>query len=295
MGALMMEDFLRPIYEERASRNETLGVLLLEKTKANSPLTDHFDVILIILERNEGHHEPYKVEHYSFENKKVALHIIDENQFNIWLSNGLNRRLLFWVLNGTVLFERDKYIEELRDTLHIFPVENRKKKIGIEFAKLIRSCSIGKDLFQEKQYLDAYNEMVRALHHLARLSVIEHGFYPEVTVWKQVKQIEPEVYKLYLELIESTESIEMRVELLLLASEFAISSRARIGSAYIVDIMKSKNDPWTIAELMNEVRLKDLNLDLGLLLQYLVAKNIIHVINEKTNGNDINKRKYIVA
>lgn len=289
-----MEDLLLPIYEDRASRKETLGVLLLEKTKANSPLTDHFDVILIILEKNLDKHIPYYVEHYNFGDKKCALHIIDEDQFNTWLANGLNRRLLYWVLNGSVLFERSGYIEELRNTLHTFPVETRKKKIGMEFAKLIRCCSNGKDLYEGKQFLDAYNQMVHALHHLARLSVIEHGFYPEVTVWKQVKQIDPEVYKFYLELVESTESIEMRVELLLLASEFAISSRARIGSAFIIDIMKSKNDPWSIKELMEEARLKDFNLDLGLLLQYLVTKNIIQVIDEETNGKGIYHRKYRV-
>ncbi|WP_017754305.1 nucleotidyltransferase-like protein [Calidifontibacillus oryziterrae] len=291
-----MDELLRPIYEERVSRSETLGVLLLEKAKANSPLTDNFDTILIVIEKNMNDEGPmYEVEHYNIDEKKVAFHIINENQFNEWLANGSNRRLLYWVLDGTVLFERNQYIEALRNSILQFPVMFRKRKIVIEFAKLIRSWSNGKDLYERKQYLDAYNQMVLALHHLARLSVIEHGFYPEVTVWKQVKKIEPEVYKLYMELVESTETIEEKVELLLLASEFAISSRARIGSSFIVDIMKSKEEPWTIAELMQEKSLEDFNLDVGLLLQYLVSKNIVRVINEGTKSNNIYQRKYIVS
>ncbi|KMR35055.1 hypothetical protein EY05_14905, partial [Staphylococcus aureus] len=72
------------------------------------------------------------------------------------------------------------------------------------------------------QYLDAYNHVVHALHHLARLAIIENGFHPEITVWNQVKQIEPEIFKLYEELLTSEESIEKRLELLFLASDFLI-------------------------------------------------------------------------
>ena len=44
-----MEDILRPLYQERASKKETLGILLIEKRKTDSPVTDDLDAILFII------------------------------------------------------------------------------------------------------------------------------------------------------------------------------------------------------------------------------------------------------
>lgn len=290
-----MNDMLRPIYEEITGREDTLGVLILEKTKMNSPLTEQFDIMVIILKKNsETQATPYDIEHYEVKDKKVVVYIIEEKKFLEWLSEGNHRRYLLWVLNGRVLFDRDEYITKLRRRLREFPIDIRKKKIAIEFSKMIRCCSNGKELYEIEQYLDAYNQMVKALHHLARLAVIEHGFYPEVTVWNQVKKIEPEVYTLYMELVESNELLVKRVQLLLLALEFAASSRARIGSSYLIEVMKSKKGAWTISELVKEKKLKELTIDLGLLLQYLEAKNIIEIEKCESEAKSTNQRKYKV-
>ena len=77
--------------------------------------------------------------------------------------------------------------------------EKEQVKKGLEFAKLIRRYTDGRVLFENGHFLDAFNHIVHSLHHLARLEVIEQGFYPEATVWNQVKLIEPEIYKLYKE------------------------------------------------------------------------------------------------
>ncbi|KEF39255.1 hypothetical protein M670_01016 [Schinkia azotoformans MEV2011] len=290
-----MENILRPIFEAFEGREETLGILVLEKTKTNSPLTEQFDALIIVLvKNNETLDSVCNVEHYSIENNSIAVHIIAENNFLKWLPSGNYRRNLLRVINGQIVFDRDGYIANLKKNLFDNPIETRKKKIAIEFAKLIRCFSIGKELYEGNQYLDAFNQMVKALHHLARLSVIEHGFYPEITVWNQVKRIEPEVYALYLELVESSELIEKRVQLLLLAIEFAISSRARIGSSYLIEIMKSKRDAWTISELINEPKLRELTVDLGILLQYLYAKNIVQIETKEIEGQGIYQTQYKV-
>jgi hypothetical protein len=44
-----MKDILRPIYQERASQSNTLGVLMVEKRQKSSHTTDTFDVILLII------------------------------------------------------------------------------------------------------------------------------------------------------------------------------------------------------------------------------------------------------
>ena len=84
----------------------------------------------------------------------------------------------------------------------------------------------GKAFFENQHYLDAYNHIVHSLHHLARLAVIENGFHPEITVWNRVtKKLEPEIFKPYDELVNSQETLEKRLELLFLASEFLDSCK----------------------------------------------------------------------
>lgn len=287
-----MEDLLRPIYQERASNPDTLGVLLVEKMKENSPSTDNFDAILIVLVKGEM--TSWYVKHYQYTEQNAALHIVGESQLKQWLRLGTNRRSVEWVLDGKILFERNDYITKLRNELHDFPLEDRKQRIGVEFAKVIMRLTNGKDLYVEKQYLDSFNHLVHALHHLARLSVIDHGFHPEVTVWNQVKKIEPEIFKLYQELVESNEPIAKRIELILLASEVAVSTRARIGSSHLIEIMKTKSEPWTFAELKNHKEIKDYSLDLAILLDYLASKGIINVELEKTKSQDMFFRNYKV-
>ncbi|PMY00971.1 hypothetical protein C1Y18_34915, partial [Pseudomonas sp. MPR-R5A] len=88
-----------------------------------------------------------------------------------------------------------------------------------------------------------------SLHHLARLTIIENGFHPEVTVWNQVRQMEPEIMKLYEELVQSHEPLEKRLELLFLASEFLIHSRTRLGANHLLDILADK-EVWTIQDII---------------------------------------------
>ena len=91
--------------------------------------------------------------------------------------------------------------------------------------------------------------MVHSLHYLARLSIIEKGFHPEVTVWNQVRRIEPEIYKLYQELIESGEPTDKRVHLMILAVEHAISKRSRVQRSTFNHLMKESEEPWSFGDL----------------------------------------------
>ena len=75
-----MEDILRPIYQERASQSNTIGVLIIEKQQKKSPTTDTFDAVLLVIVKESDN--PLFVKHYSYENKKAALHIVTINQLN---------------------------------------------------------------------------------------------------------------------------------------------------------------------------------------------------------------------
>ncbi|WP_299512266.1 nucleotidyltransferase-like protein [uncultured Rummeliibacillus sp.] len=284
-----MEQLLRPIYQERASQPNTLGIIIVEKREDVSPITDTFDTVLLIVTKENK--VPVYTKHYTYENKKAAMHIITEKQLHKWLLVGTNKKLIDWILFGKIVFDRNEYISDLKQNLKDFPFYGRNIKMGIEFAKLIRHYLEGKVCFEETNFLDAYNHVVESLHHLARLAILDKGLYPEVTVWSQVKQIDPEIYKLYEELITSEESIEKRLELLFLASEFLIHSRTADGARHIISVM-SKKEYWTIQELHEQEELKNYSVDLEVFVEFLISKGYIFVEKVETKGNRIFHRYY---
>lgn len=269
-----MEHVLRPIYQERASHPNTLGVILATKRNDATNLTDTFDsVLLIVVKESE---KPITTKHYLDGESKMVMHIITECRLRKWLFRGSNKKLVDWIFFGKILFDRNEFLFKLRSELQEFPFGGRKFKSGIQFSKLIRRYLEGKEFFDRGEYLDAYSHIVESLHYLARLSVIDSGNYPEVTVWAQVKLIEPAVYKLYEELIMSNESLEKRLELLFLASEFMINNRAQDGAAHIVEVMLAK-ESWSIQELHDHPELSYYSTDLEVFVEYLVERGYILV------------------
>lgn len=286
-----MEALLRPIYQERASDPDTIGIISIEKREEVSPITDTFDSILLIVVLEAE--QPIFTKHYSYDDKKAAMHIVTEKQLRKWLLVGTNPKLVDWILNGRVVFDRNEYIEDLKKELDDFPINSRKVRMGIEFAKLSRRYMEGKVFFDQLNYLDAYNHIIDSLHHLARLAVFENGMHPEVMVWKQVKQLDPAIYKLYDELISSKESLEKRLELLFLASEFLIHSRTKDGAQHILEVLASK-DFWTIQEIHEQDELKKYSVDLEVFIEFLVDKRFILIEKQTTKSNEIMHRCYKV-
>lgn len=270
-----MEHILRPIYQERASQPDTLGVILINKREDASNITDTFDAVLLIIVKDADHSIYSK--HYTYGDSKMVMHILTEERLRKWIFIGSNKRLVDWIFYGKIMFDRNEFLFKLRSELQEFPFFGRKLKTGIQFAKLIRRYLEGKELFENGHHLDAYNHVVASLHHLGRLSIIDSGLYPEVTVWAQVKKIEPAIYKLYEELIMSNETLEKRLELLFLASEFLINSRTHDGAQHILETMLNKST-WTIQELHDQVELSYYSTDLEVFVEYLIEKN--HIIVE---------------
>lgn len=288
----MVEDILRPIYQERASQINTMGILMMEKREKTISITDNFDAVLLIIVKEAEH--PVSIKHYSYEDKQAAMHIVTKEQLDDWLLFGSNRKIVDWMYSGKIIFDRNEYLHHLRQQLSEFPEQERKLKKGLEFAKLIRRYSKGRAFFDKHHYLDAYNDVVHSLHHLARLTVIEKGFHPEITVWQQIKKLEPEIYKLYDELVNSDEDLQKRLELLFLASEFLIHSRIRIGSEHLIDVLKTK-EYWSFNEILTHTELKLYSVDLEVLIEYLIEKHTIKVVNVETKGQGIYHRYYKVS
>ena len=286
-----MEHVLRPIYQERASHPNTLGVILTNKRHDATTLTDTFDSVLLIVVKDGEN--PITTKHYLYGESKMVMHIVTENRLRKWLFRGSNKKLVDWIFFGKVLFDRNEFLFKLRSELQEFPFNGRKFKSGIQFSKLIRRYLEGKEFFERGEYLDAYSHVVDSLHHLGRLSVIDSGNYPEVTVWGQVKLIEPAIYKLYEELIMSNESIKKRLELLFLASEFMINNRTQDGAEHIVEVMLAQ-DTWTIQELHDHPELSYYSTDLEVFVEYLIEKGYILVEPVVAKNEMVFHRQYKV-
>ena len=75
-------------------------------------------------------------------------------------------------------------------------------------------------------------------------------------------------------LVSSEESLEKRLELLFLASEFLIHSRIKDGAQHIVEVLSTK-DFWTIQEIHEQEELKNYSVDLEVFIEFLVDKRFI--------------------
>jgi uncharacterized protein (UPF0332 family) len=288
-----MERFLRPIYQEHASDANTLGIILMERTKSNSPVTEDFDGILLIIVQNAE--QEWQAKHYEFEDERsAAVHIVTESVLMKWIDTSGYRRAVEWVIYGRVIFDRNEYVYNLKNQLRDFPSEKRDLRKAIEFGKLVKSYSEAKDLYETEEYKDANSKILYSLHYLARLAVIEKGYYPEVTVWSQVKQIDLEVYKLYEEFIESREEIKKRIQLMLLAMDFIISNRAKTSVKHLLEIMGTKEEPWSYVQLKTLPETSSYSLDLTAVISFMVEKGLLVTVKEQTKGIGVYHRKYVV-
>lgn len=110
-----MEQILRSIYQERASDSKTLAVLLIEQRRKEDPMTDMFDAILLVITSEE---EPsIYTKHYTTNDGDAAMHVISEPQLKKWLVLGSKRKVVDWLFKGTIYFERNEYVENLKRAL----------------------------------------------------------------------------------------------------------------------------------------------------------------------------------
>ena len=285
----MMEQTLRSIYQERASESTTLSILIVQKTKEDDPLTDMFDAVLLVISSDET--KQIYTKHYKTTEGIAIMHVISDQQLKKWLIVGTNKKVVDWLFNGAVYFDRNGYLEQLKMKLKEVPYFGHDIKMGIELSRLVQSYVEGKKLYTQGDYLDAYNQIINSLHHLAKLAIIEKGFFPEVKAWKQVKIIEPAIYKLYEELVNGDEPLEKRLELLFLASDFFIHNRIEKGAEHILRVLGTKKE-WEIQELYDHRELSLYSTNLGVLLEYLVQKGYIEVIEKQSKNKYVCHRLY---
>ncbi|SDP11883.1 Nucleotidyltransferase-like [Paenibacillus sp. yr247] len=262
-----------------------ISVMAVDNPKQLPSLTDGFDTLLLIVTNDLSLNN--HTTNYIRDDSRIQERWVDQSSIEQWIRQGLNRNILHWLLKGEILLDQNTYLEGLRHRILEFPGDLREHKLLIEFSLFLRKYLQSKEYILDEHLLDAYNNILEALHHWARIVIIEDGYHPEITVWRQIRAINPGVYKLYEELTMSKETLKQRVQLVLLACEFSVMSKMERCCEAFIQILKESEHPLSADELQQHSQLTEVRAELPLLLNKLVKKGLIKevavLIDEETS------------
>ncbi|MBO9600098.1 MAG: hypothetical protein J7559_20045 [Cohnella sp.] len=237
------------------------------------PIDDGFDMVVLVV--TQGDCPAPNLFHYIKEGSRIQERWVDRLALEGWIAGGENRSVIQWILRGDIMVDKTMFLEDLRHRLLEFPSELREQLLLLEFSSFLCSYTEAKLCLQEDQLLDGYNSILKALHHWARIVIIEQGAQPEVTVWRQVRQHNVGVYKLYEELTMSGETLKQRIELVLLAAEFSVMSKMSVCCAPLLRIIGGREQSWGVDELSAHPDLEGVQGRTPLLLNKLVKKGLL--------------------
>ncbi|MFD0588681.1 nucleotidyltransferase-like protein [Paenibacillus sp. GCM10027627] len=255
------------------------GLLAISYTKnpyPYNPVIDGLDMLILLLVEKQAASEA--AEHVQWDGMRALVRTLDKEELELWITGGENRNIIEWLVRGEILLDRDGYLANVRERLLQFPESMREQKQFIEFSGFLRTYLQAKQDLLDGNLLDAYSHILTALHHWAHIVLIEDGRHPELTVWKQLKRVHPGVYKLYEELTASPETLEQRVQLVMLACEFSVMSKMKDCCAILLDLMSSREEPWSIGELQMHPTISILQVELSLVIQKLVKRSYIREV-----------------
>ncbi|WP_372638102.1 nucleotidyltransferase-like protein [Cohnella sp.] len=281
--------------ERLAEEEAAVSLLLIANPFSHQPRADGLDRLILIVKDNEVADK--EIEHWMWDDARVQARRVSREQLESWIVGSSNRGSAYWLMNGEILADRDGYLADLRSRLMDWSPLIREQKLLSEFSRFVRGYLQAKQDLKDGQVLDAYSNVLACLHYWAHIALVEEGMHPELTVWEQMRKVNPGIYKLFEELTTSSETLEQRVQLVLLACEFSIMNKMETCCALLIRLIASRHEAWTPAELMRHPDLAGLSLELSVLLYKLVNRGCIREIAKPalTLGNGILELKYTSA
>ncbi|MBU5354604.1 hypothetical protein KQI74_20115 [Paenibacillus barcinonensis] len=236
-------------------------------------LIQDFDLlVLIVLNTDQS---TSTVEHYRYGDLRYQLIYASWSELQITAVTGEHYNLMQCLIEGEIIWETDDQITQLREELSSFGNELREQKLFHEFTSFLRMYVEARRHMQQGHVVDAYYDALKALGNWARIVLIEQGMYPDHAVWTHIQQLDRALWKLYQELTVSSETLEQRVELILLACEFSVMSKMEECSELLLRVIRSRKEPWSIHELVHHPQLRFVREDLPLVLRKLVLRSIV--------------------
>lgn len=226
--------------------------------------------------------------------------LIVEQQVSTWELKkgalyGLDERLADMLGKSEILWDKDGYMKQMKQRLCRLPESLQKKYICREYSRLLRFFHETKEWLQEGKTLDAYHALIQSLHSWGRLIVYEAGEQQHAALWSQVKQLDPSVFKLYEELSINAEALDKRIELLVLAIEFWITSKMKESVRFLIEIMETRKEPWCLHELMNHPVIQQAQIELPLLLEKMVQRSLLQEVTSLESEDGSKEIRFILS
>jgi len=264
-------------YLEQLGQEEGIvSLLLIANPYSYQPLIDGMDRLALII--TNASNSTKDSEHWIWNDARILVRRVTREKLESWIVSSPNRNVIYWLVQGDILIDHDNYLTGLRDRLMEWSPLIREQKLLSEFSQFVRSYLQAKQDLRDGQVLDAYSNVLASLHYWAHIVLVEEGMHPELTVWEQMRRVNPGIYKLFEELTTSGETLEQRVQLVLLACEFTILNKMESSCSLLIRLIESRNESWAPAELMKHPDLAGLSLELSVLLQKLVNRGCVREV-----------------
>jgi len=267
-------------YRDLFGHEEGLIGLMLVADPYSSLSGEADRMALVVRERVSPLEE---TEHWLLDDRKLRVRRVTPDVLEQWVIHG-DRGGVRGLVQGEVLSDPTGLLGAIRSKLKKWPILLREQKLLSEFSKFVLSYMSAKRDLQNGQILDAYSHVLTSLHHWAHIALVEQGILPELAVWEQMHSVNPGIYKLFEELTTSPETLEQRVQLVVLACEFSMQTKMQTSCALLIHMLGSRKEPWSVAELQQDSRLQGLPLDLPLLLQKLIHRGLAKEVVKKVPG-----------
>lgn len=255
-------------------RKDLVGAVAIPDESGFSVLSEGNGLLLVLV--TEDGTSDGSITHYIQDGLRIQERRISRSSLEERLAKREDRAFIQWMIQGEIWVDPQAYLTNVRAELLECPAVIKEQKLLAEFSLFLKRYLQCKEFLHADQILDAYSCILRAIHHWARIVVLEAGAQPESTVWQQVRQYNSGVYKLYEELTASSETLKQRVELVLLACEFSVMSKMGSCCSLLIRILENSDEPMGVEELLQHPSLKgQAAANLPLLLNKLARKALI--------------------
>ncbi|WP_313731786.1 nucleotidyltransferase-like protein [Cohnella nanjingensis] len=276
-------------YTDLFGHDEALiGLMLIKNLYAYQTLIDGMDRLVLAV----YDHLPdasAEAEHWMWEDTRIQVRRVTPERLDAAIVRGEQRGIIQWLVQGEVLFDKAGYLERTKRRLDEWPAEMKEQKLLCEYSRYLRTYLHAKQDLKDGQVMDAYTNILASLNYWAHIALIEDGMHPELTVWEQMRRVNPGIYKLYEELTASQETLEQRVHLVLLAVEFSVLTKMKSSCALLTRILADRQQPWSVSELQRHSQLAGLSLDLSLMLQKLAMRGYIREVAKPVRQLGVNR------
>ncbi|WP_187355544.1 nucleotidyltransferase-like protein [Paenibacillus tengchongensis] len=241
-----------------------------------SALLHDFDVVVLML--HEEQEQARIITHTIAGERRTQTVHVRMSELEKAVMAGDNNELLTSLVAGDVIWDPQGILAGMRQEIIEFQGPLKERILFIEYARFLHMYVKSRRYLEVGCIMDSYNCVLMALYHWARIEVGEAGYFPDPAVWEQVKSMNSPVHKLYEELTVSTETLEQRVELIMLACEFALMSKLSDCCSLLLGILRSRKTSWSIGELLQHPALRPLEAELPLVLRKLVSRSMVREI-----------------